>query len=227
MPASPAKTHGASSVNLRRCDEPISTAVARPVLAGTKPLQALAIPTRVGCAGCQAFAAGCVTRWLTRPITPVDALGSTVASLRSTPKGRRRLRAEMPAVVHRLTATGEWVTLASLCRRFPLSVAPAVTNTDDWPGESPLGLDTLAGLAMAGVLGLGTYDRSWPTAVAGRMTVGDAALAHRLRIYHKWLTGTVGGGRAVAAAIAAATPLPLEVARIVADSPTAPPPRGK
>jgi hypothetical protein len=220
MSGGPSQT-GASSVNLRRCDEPISTAVARPVLAGTKPLQALAIPTRVGCAGCQAFAAGCVTRWLTRPITPIDALGSTVASLRSTPKGRRRLRAELPAAVHRLTAAGEWSTLAALCRRFPLSVAPAVVNTDDWGGESPLGLEALAGLAMSGVLGLGTYDRSWPTAAAGRMTVGDAALAHRLRIYHKWLTGTVGGGQAVAAAIAAATPLPLEVADIVA-GPAAP-----
>ena len=125
-------------------------------------------------------------------------------------------------MVHRLTATGEWATLASLCRRFPLSVAPAVVNTDDWPGESPLGLDTLAGLAMAGVLGAATYDRSWPTALAGRITVSDAALAHRLRIYHKWLTGTVGGGRAVAAAIAAATPLPLEAPLL--PTATAPPP---
>ena len=215
MADTPARTH-ASSVELRRCDEPISTAVARPVLDGTKPLQALAIPTRVGCS-CQAFAAGCVTHWLTRPITPIDALGSTVASLRTTAAGRRRLLAEMPAVIHRLTATGDWATVASLCRRFPLSVAPAVTNTDDWVGESPLGLETLAGLAMAGVLGADTYERSWPTAVAGRMTAGEATMAHRLRLYHKWLTGTVGGGRVVTAVIAAATPLPLELAAMVAD----------
>ena len=211
----------ASSVDLSRCSEPLSAAAARPVLDGTKPLQALAIPTRVGCAGCQAFAAGCVTRWLTRPITPIDALGSTVASLRSTAAGRRRLRAEMPGAVHRLTAAGEWSTLGALCRRFPLSVAPAVVNTDDWGGESPLDLEALAGFAMAGVLGAATYDRSWPTVLAARMTAGDAALAHRVRIYHKRLTGIMGGGRAVAAAVAAGTPLPFEIAVLVADGPTA------
>jgi hypothetical protein len=206
----------ASSCQLPKCTAQITEAVADAVISGAKPIQTLAIKTSIGCAKCTAFNAACVTSWLTTPIVPVDAAEIVVKSLRTTVAGRARLRREIPGLVHRLTAASEWSILADLCHTFPCTIAPEVGNTDDWEPAGPLPLVTLAHMAMAGVLGPTTLERSWATALRQRLTARDAVLLHRLRLYRQWLSGDRRSSAVGACAVMRATSLPSDVATMIA-----------
>jgi hypothetical protein len=211
----------ASSVEIARCTDDVEAAVARPILDGTKHLQSVAIPTRVGCA-CRARRPGCATRHLSRPIVPVDAAHGIILHLRATHAGRQRLQREMPAALHRMTATNEWETTAALCRRFPLCVATVVENTDKWGGDTAVvPLQALCDFAVAGVLGPATLKNALPTAFAGRLTCAQAAQAVRVHTYDECLLKKQGTSKHVTRILTACLPLPREIVKVIARLATA------
>ena len=211
----------ASSVELGRCRDSVTDAVAAPIIDGTKELQAVAIPTRVGCQCC-AHSHACVTRWVSSPIVPVDAATAVVLRLRATPSGRNRLRRELPAAIHRMTSVGEWQHVAALCRRFPLGVAPVVANTDDWGGDAVVvPLQALHDFAVAGVLGVATAEKAIPTATSGRLTCTQAVQAYRVKLYHQCLLRSAPSRKTLARIITACIDLPAEVSDMIATAATA------
>jgi len=212
----------ASSVEIANCADSVTSAVAKPIVDGAKEVQAVAIPTRIGCV-CRAHNRGCVTAWLAAPIMPIDAANAVILQLRATANGRKRLRRELPAAVHRMVSVGEWQHVAALCRRFPLGVATVVENTDKWGGDAAaISLQALRDFAIAGVLGPATLEKAMPTAMAERFTCAAAQHVVRVQLYAECLLQKPGGRKDLVRVLCRCPGIPTDVWALVAAAATAP-----
>lgn len=125
-----------ASICLPRCGFSMETAFASAVGSGALVLPSLALPHSVDCRLCRRVGPAVCPSKLSGAIRPVSAAAAAIKALVDGNKSAR-LAAEVPLLVHALLSAGEVGAVASLCRRFPLTVAPATAAVAADMAEPP------------------------------------------------------------------------------------------
>lgn len=154
---------------------------------GEKTLAALAQPSIVDCKECGKTSETCVSR-VSGVFRNTDLLAPAIRSLPSD-----RVDEELPFVLHRLASDGLWGPIATLSRKFPLTVAPLCAQLFDsesggfWPfddlcaeGEVNILFDFYKGGVLQAV-DTAEIQKWCPSTL--RCTFKHALLIN----YHKWL----------------------------------------